>query len=313
VSKVLTEPQRHRLAGLATATLAWNVVVILWGAYVRASGSGAGCGAHWPLCNGEVIPRAPRLETWIELSHRLTSGVALILGLALLVIAVRRLERGHVVRRAAFWSFVFLLGEAAIGAGLVLFELVADNESTARALSMAAHLTNTCFLLAALTVTVVAARDREGFLAGSWRVPEGATAGAWGPGVLAGLVLASLTGAIAALGDTLYPAATLREALRQDFSASTVVLLKLRTLHPFVAVGAGVLAWSFAHRAGSVAPSRAARAVAMLVPLQIAAGVVNVALLAPVWMQIVHLLIADLLWISAVALVFATRWRAVPA
>jgi heme a synthase len=307
VNQLPTEERRRRFVGLVTATLAWNVVVILWGAFVRATGSGAGCGAHWPLCNGEVVPQSPRIETWIELSHRLSSGVALILGLSLLIVAVRWLERGHLARRAAFWSFVFLLGEAAIGAGLVLFELVADNESTARALSMAAHLTNTCFLLAALTTTLAAARERDGF-ANGWLRVEGEREGraATGLWLLGGLVLASLTGAIAALGDTLYPSTSLGAALRLDIAASTALLLKLRTLHPFVAVGAGLFAWAFAARGeGSVAR----RAIAALVPLQIVAGVVNVALLAPIWMQIGHLLIADSLWIAAVAMVFATRWR----
>ncbi len=43
----------------AWGVLLWNVLVALWGAYVRATGSGAGCGSHWPTCNGEILPRAP--------------------------------------------------------------------------------------------------------------------------------------------------------------------------------------------------------------------------------------------------------------
>ena len=107
--------------------LAYNLAVILWGAYVRASGSGAGCGAHWPLCNGEVIPRAPSIATLVEYSHRLTSGLALLGVVALMVWTWRVWGRGHPARRGALLSLIFILTEAAVGAGLVLFELVADN------------------------------------------------------------------------------------------------------------------------------------------------------------------------------------------
>src|SRR5947199_389083 len=100
-------------------TPAVNVLVVLWGATVRATGSGAGCGSHWPLCNGVVIPQAPRIETVIEFSHRLTSGIALLLVVGLVVGAFRLLPRGHAGRKAAVWSMFFMVGEAALGAALV--------------------------------------------------------------------------------------------------------------------------------------------------------------------------------------------------
>ena len=71
-----------RLARSAWAVLAYNVVVILWGAIVRATGSGAGCGSHWPLCNGVVLPNAEKASTLIEFAHRATSGIALLLVVA---------------------------------------------------------------------------------------------------------------------------------------------------------------------------------------------------------------------------------------
>jgi len=145
------DPRRFRR--FAWGVLAYNLLVVAWGAYVRATGSGAGCGSHWPLCNGEVIPRAERIETLIEFSHRLTSALDGLLVLALAVWAFRLFPRRHPVRPAAAWSLVFLVAEALIGAGLVRFELVADDASLARALVMAAHLVNTFLLLAALTLT----------------------------------------------------------------------------------------------------------------------------------------------------------------
>ena len=141
------------LTKYAWITLAYTVGVILWGAFVRASRSGAGCGAHWPLCNGVVIPRDPSIETIIEFSHRLTSGLALIAVVVLLGWVWRSCAPGHPARRGAAWSVFFMLTEAAVGAGLVLFEYVAENESIARAQWMAAHLVNTFFLLAWQTLT----------------------------------------------------------------------------------------------------------------------------------------------------------------
>ena len=199
-------------------------------------GSGAGCGAHWPLCNGEVIPRAPTVATLIEYSHRLTSGLALLAVVALLVWTWRACGAGHPARRGAVLSLLFILTEAAVGAGLVLFELVADNATMARAMFMAAHLVNTFLLVAALTLTAW-------WLSGGDAVRPGrrpAIALAWGA-LAVGLLLSGVSGAVAALGDTLYPAASHAEGLTATLSPSSHVLLRLRALHPVIAVSAGVL------------------------------------------------------------------------
>jgi heme A synthase len=295
-----------RLARYSWFTLACNILVILWGAFVRASGSGAGCGSHWPLCNGEVIPKSPGVAMLVELTHRVTSGMALLLVAGLVVLAWRYRPRGHPARWAAALSMVLMLTEAAVGAGLVLFELVADNKSMARAMFMGVHLMNTFFLLGFLTLT---AHFASGGTAFRW----------WGRAALgvglgmAALIAAGVSGAVAALGDTLFPAASLAEALRQDLSASSHLLIRLRLLHPVISATAGIIVGLLAARVLAVSPelARPARRVVVLVFLQVAAGVTNVILLAPVWMQIVHLLLADLLWISAVLLgaqVLAIEW-----
>lgn len=303
-----------RFARFSWITLAYNLLVILWGAAVRATGSGAGCGSHWPLCNGEVVPRAPRLETIVELTHRATSGIALLMVVALLVMAIRHRPRGHAARKAAAFTLFFMLTEAAVGAGLVLFELVADNQSMARALFMATHLINTFFLLAAMTLTAHFASGRAPF-----RLRGQGSLGAWITGGAVALLLAGVSGAIAALGDTLFPAATLAEALRQDLSPTAHFLIRLRVLHPaFSVVAAGLLIF-LAFRIeglqpGSLAARWGQRRILPLVFLQIVAGVVNVLLLAPVWMQLVHLLLADLVWIAflvtaAQALAVSRDWE----
>ncbi|HEX3130218.1 MAG TPA: COX15/CtaA family protein [Thermoanaerobaculia bacterium] len=286
-----------RLARYSWFTLGCNIAVILWGAFVRATGSGAGCGSHWPLCNGEVIPESPGTKMLVELTHRVTSGMALLLVVGLVVLAWRQRPKGHPARRAAALSMVLMLTEAAVGAGLVLFELVADNKSMARAMFMGVHLMNTFFLLGFLTLT---AHFASGGAAYRWRGRAAVGAGLG----MAALIAAGVSGAVAALGDTLFPATSLAEALRQDLSASSHLLIRLRLLHPVISATAGVIVGLLAARVLVSRPelTRPAKRVVILVFLQVVAGVTNVILLAPVWMQIIHLLLADLLWISAVLL-----------
>ncbi len=301
-----------RLARFAWLVLAWNVAVILWGAFVRASGSGAGCGAHWPLCNGEVVPRAPALETMVEFMHRATSGVALLLVVALAAWVFRARPKGHPARRAAGASVVFILVEAAVGAALVLFGLVAENDSVARALFMAGHLANTFVLLGCLALAAhwcgtdaplrPVAVSRFG-----WPMAIGAVA----------LVGIGKSGAVAALGDTLYPAQSILGGLAQDLSPTAHFLVQLRITHPILALAGALLVALCAGRVlqatDEPAARRAAWTVSSLALLQLAAGLANVALLAPVWMQIVHLLLADLLWIAFVLLAVRALSLVLPA
>ncbi len=283
----------------AWAVLAYNLLVVAWGAFVRATGSGAGCGKHWPTCNGEVVPRSPRLETVVEFTHRVTSGLALVLVVTLVVWAFRAFPRGHAARRASVGAIVLMLLEAAVGAGLVLFGWVARDPSAARGWVMAVHLVNTFLLLGALAL-VADWSDHPGGVA---TAGQGRTVAALAAALLA-VLLAGVTGAIAALGDTLFPSQTLAEGIRQELSGEGHVLLRLRVLHPFAAVLAGGLLLVAARSALAARPDarvrRAAVAIAGLVALELAAGAANVLLLAPVWLQLVHLLLADLTWISLI-------------
>jgi cytochrome c oxidase assembly protein subunit 15 len=290
-----------RVARFAWITLCYNVVVILWGAYVRATGSGAGCGSHWPLCNGEVVPRAPRLETLIELSHRLTSGLALIAVVVLLIAVWRTCAPGHPARRAAAWSMGFMLSEAAVGAALVLFQLVADNASAARAMFGATHLLNTFLLLASLTLTAH-------WLSGGSEVSvAGRSKLAWGLAALAfGILLVAISGSVAALGDTLYPSKSLAEGLGADMSASSHILIRLRIIHPLLAFVVGGALMASALRLPVPESNESGRELRYdligFVALQLAAGFANLLLLAPVVMQMIHLLLADVVWITFILL-----------
>ncbi|HEY6101456.1 MAG TPA: COX15/CtaA family protein, partial [Anaeromyxobacter sp.] len=124
----------------ARAVLVYNLLVVAWGAFVRATGSGAGCGKHWPTCNGELVPRSPRVETAVEFTHRATSGIALVLVVGLAVWAFRAFPRRHPARRAAVATVAFMIAEALVGAGLVLYGWVAKDPSAARGWVMAIHL-----------------------------------------------------------------------------------------------------------------------------------------------------------------------------
>lgn len=301
---------QRNFAIYAWLVLGFTILVILWGAFVRATGSGAGCGSHWPLCNGVVVPRQPATETMIELFHRVTSALSGVLVLGLLAWSFYAFPKGDKVRYAAAVSTFFIITEGLVGAGLVLFELVAHNASVARVYSMAAHLVNTFLLLAALTMTAWWASGGR-----SVRLRGQGKTGWLLLGALAFMLLLGVSGAVTALGDTLFPAGSLSEGIRQDFEATAHFLVRLRIWHPVIAIITGIyliVASSIIHEEKQDRQTyRLSRALRVLFLIQLAAGTINVLLLAPVWMQIVHLLLADLVWI--VAILFGAAALAVPA
>jgi heme A synthase len=271
--------------------LGYTVLVILWGAFVRATGAGAGCGSHWPLCNGVVIPREPKLETLIELGHRLSSGVLGILVVAFNIFAFRVLPKGHGARRFAFVSLLLVIAEALIGAGLVKFEWVASNVSEGRVYIMAFHLVNTFLLLGAMTLTAWFA-DGDG----ARRLRS--TAGVALPvaGALLAVLVVGANGAVTALGDTLVFTA----GIKPEESPLVAKLVASRFYHPTMAVAAfifvvGVVLW-LRPRMGEPA-RRYGLSILAVFGVQLLLGAVNVFLKAPVWLQLLHLGAADLLWI----------------
>lgn len=288
----------NRYTVFSWGTLAFVLLVIVWGAYVRATGSGAGCGSHWPLCNGTVVPRAPEVETMIEFTHRVTSGISMLLVVGMVIGAWRVYPRGHLVRRGAVTSLVLMVVEALLGAGLVIFGLVAEDDSVARAISMALHLVNTFLLVGAITLTCWWA---SGGAAPSLR-RQGATTGILALG-MAGFVILGMSGAVTALGDTLFSAITMSEARALGI---THWLLPLRVFHPLIAIVVSaylILAAVFvAVRRTDRATRRLAATMSVLLLVQLGAGFLNVYLRAPVWLQGLHLLLADLVWITLVLL-----------
>lgn len=293
---------------LAWTTLAFTVGVILFGAYVRISGSGAGCGQHWPTCNGEIVHLPRTLQTAIELTHRVTSGTSLLLVVALLVWARRTFPAGHAARRASAFALVFMIGEALIGAVLVKLDLVGHNASLARAVVMGLHLVNTWLLTGSLAVAAWSARHP---------VPRHFRPSGWDWLLALGLCLSvgvAMLGAVTALGDTLFPVtegAGMAQRLAEDQSVTANFLQRARVYHPLFAVAVSALLLYVApaamERHDTPQVRRLARIVLGLVLLQVAGGLLNISLSAPGWMQLVHLGLANALWISLVLLYTSSR------
>jgi cytochrome c oxidase assembly protein subunit 15 len=289
------------LVRYAWGVVGYNILVILWGAVVRATGSGAGCGDNWPLCNGDFFPHHPRLATVIEFAHRSMTGVATALIVGLVVWTFYATRRGDRARRAVVVSMIFLVTEALLGAVLVLGGYVQNNISTARVVMQSIHFTNTMLLLASLALTAWWLGDRLRQVSVQSARPLA------GPAWLAigATIVMGATGSLAALADTLFPSPSLRAGLMSDFAASAPVLVRMRWMHPAaVVVGACCVLWLVVRTR-----SHLGRVVAWLLALQFVLGVLDVLLLAPTWMQVLHLLGADLYWIALVCLAAEALWR----
>jgi heme A synthase len=288
------------------------LLVILYGAWVRISGSGAGCGAHWPTCNGQIVPFSPSEKTIVEFTHRVTSGLLGPLVIGLVVWAWVGAGRRKVIRWLAGITLLFVVFEALIGAGLVLGSLVADNASWARALVIALHLGNTLVLTACAVFTAWFGVGR------AWPSLSRPFAGrAWLWLSCAALVLVSMTGAVTALGDTLFPVkhgveGGMLSHLSQGFDSEVHFLVRLRVLHPVLALGVAVLVLQLIQRWADEPGELGtlARLSARLLWLQVSLGVVNIITAAPGWMQLVHLLGAEVLWAAVVLLLVSAQAQA---
>jgi heme a synthase len=292
------------LVRYAWGVVAYNILVILWGALVRATGSGAGCGNHWPLCNGQVVPLSPRADTLIEFTHRCMTGGSIFVVIGLLLWIFRATPKGAAARAMAVTSTALLVNEAILGALLVKLGYVTGNQSMGRVVVLSIHLSNTLLLLGALTLTAVMLRTgqktRELRLRGAKAV--------WTVIGLAATIVVGVSGSLAALGDTLFPASSLRAAIEQDMASGSPLLLRLRGIHPLSAIIAAVFVVWVVLQGRRTGEHRLGTAVLTLLGAQFVLGLVDVALLAPTWMQILHLLGADLYWTALVALAAKMVW-----
>lgn len=306
-------PRRSRNAGagvwlprLAWAALVYNLLVILWGAVVRITGAGAGCGDHWPLCNGVVVPQSPGMHTVIEFSHRLTSGASGLLAIALVALAFVATPRGHLARTGALWALGLIILEGLVGGVQVLLGLTATSTDPARGFVQGIHMANTFVLLGALLLTALWASGQPGLrLRGQGRAGTLSFIG------LALLLLMAMAGAVTALGDLLFLPADGSvgiSTVKHDFAVTASIIENLRVVHPLLSIlGAAYLAylsvWLRRERP-SAEVAQWSTVLLGLLAVQLLAGFVNVALRAPAWMQLTHLLLACLMWLVTVMLVY---------
>jgi heme a synthase len=311
----------NRLFLFSLVSLAWTTLVIVWGAFVRATGSGAGCGDHWPLCNGTAVPLNGGIKTFIEFSHRLTSGVCLLLVVFVAYYIFKTIKvlnsnpktawpKNSVseMKRLAVFSVIFIVLEAAIGAGIVLFELVEFDASLARGVTLSLHLVNTFLLLYTQTGIVLKSKFPNFTL-----FPNGTP---WNKNTvfaLAPIMFVGVTGGIAALGSTVFPESKLGGVSFDLLEETKHMFVRLRGIHPFAAIATtiGICIWAFKNISTKeivhkklASSFMAACAIGLL---QLFLGTLNIYLKAPIWMQLVHLLFADALFVAVVCILFFSR------
>jgi len=264
-----------------------SVFSIIAGAIVRATGSGDGCGASWPTCNGEIIPELDTPSELIEFSHRSVSGVLLIITLIIFVKSFK--DEVPTLQKKIIWSLTFfVLLEALIGAVIVIYEWVGMNSSVPRIIAVPLHLVNTFGLLGAYTLLFHLTRNSKTTLNNFF--DRGFKIG------LFLFLLSGATGSIAALADVIFPSESFITGLAEDFDTNSEVLTRLRILHPIVASALSLYLYSEANRLQNEYQV-ITKNIKLLIFLGVLLGVSNVISNIILPLSILHLLMADLLWI----------------
>lgn len=285
--------------------IAYTVVVIAWGAWVRISGSGDGCGEHWPLCHGEAIPSAAPTKTWIEVSHRYSTALYGLLVLLQLALAFKRFRRAHPARFWAVATVAFTITEALLGRQLVTLRLVNESTDLLRLVVMPLHLLNTSLLLFSAVMTAESIRFGERIRASiSPRIRR------YGLLSIAALLLLLTTGAIAALGSHLAPSESLMAGMLKDWSDDSHLAVRLRVIHPLIALLLGFallqVASAAQEEAAHVDAKRWLGIFGKVALGTLMVGVVTLVSLAPAWLKLSHLALANAVVIAASGCIFHT-------
>ncbi len=295
---------RVSYTGAAWAALVFTLFVVLWGGFVSASGAGDGCGDDWPLCGELLSPSgttpADAADTLVEFTHRATSGLALLAVAGLAVWSRYRFPPGHRARYWAVLSLAFMVVESLIGAALVIFQWVDMNVSLARALVQPVHLANTYLLMGALACAAWWSGSRRPAAAPGPERPDRLVAGA-----LCGLIVVSAFGTAASLASTVFPSESFLDGVRSDFAGGAHYLIRLRVWHPAAVLAFGAYLVWLGRRLGRTCPD----GLPVLFPVSagvfaaaFAVGVLDAVLLAPIALQMAHLLLAHALWLGLTAL-----------
>ncbi|MEA2001498.1 MAG: COX15/CtaA family protein [Actinomycetota bacterium] len=299
----MTSPEAvpdRRIALLSWSVLVLTVAVVIGGALVRATDSGAGCGESWPICGGQFIPEIGNYHTAIEVSHRLMTGLLGFGVLAIFILVRRQFEKDHRLRRAVFAGGVLLIIESLLGASLVIFGWVEFDASIARLIVVPLHLLNTFMLVGAFAMVAYFASGGGGF-----RVDLSATRDRLVIGGLGVILTIGATGALNALADTLIRSDALHIADSGEFLVTEPVLTQIRAIHPFVAIVGGLALYMMVRYLAAGATGLVkwlALAIQGIIWVQFILGMVNIALEVPLETQLIHLFVADVLWIAFVLL-----------
>lgn len=278
----------EKLKKITFFLLIYTLIVILWGAWVRISHSGDGCGDTWPLCHGQLIPNAQQNKTWVEFSHRITSGLFGIFIIAIYFF-IKRSDLTQLSKRISFWTLVFTVTEALLGAKLVLFRLVGSDDSFFRAFAMSLHQLNSLLLSGSIALLYfsfrhqhIKPRFQKIFLA-------------------IGFIIISMTGAWAALSTTLFPSENLLSGLMADLNQNSHWLVQLRISHPLMAltIGSGLALFFWYDGIQSTNRSRQfySYLTGVIILFGLLFGIMTLFALSPVWMKIAHLCLAHVMWI----------------
>ena len=277
-----------KLNSYAKLGLFLSIVSILAGAFVRATGSGDGCGATWPTCKGRIIPALTDTSELIEFSHRSVSGLLLIVTL-IIFSKTRKLQRDSLVKSVTNYLTFFVIFEAIIGAIIVLFEWVGLNSSLPRIIAVPIHLVNTFGLLGSYAILYKILEDdlqeiksifNKNFILISTL-----------------FLLSGATGSIAALADVLFPSASFVEGFLADFDKTSEVLTRLRILHPIISSTLAVVLYVYSTRINKKFGINV-KLLKTFVIVAVFLGVLNVLSNIVLPLSILHLAIADFLWIS---------------
>ena len=277
-----------KVESYAKAGLLLSIASILAGAFVRATGSGDGCGATWPTCKGKIIPALSDTSELIEFSHRSVSGVLLVVTLIIFA-KTRKFQKESLVRTVTNYLTFFVIFEALIGAVIVIFEWVGLNSSLPRIIAVPIHLVNTFGLLGSYAILYKILQDdlqniknmfNKNFLL-----------------ISSLFLLSGATGSITALADVLFPSASFVEGFLADFDRTSEVLTRLRILHPIISSILSIVLYVYATGIRkkynvSVKPLQ------ILILIAVFLGVINVLSNIVLPLSILHLAIADFLWIS---------------
>lgn len=302
---------QKKLEQISILQMVYLLAVVVYGAFVRSTGSGAGCGDHWPLCNGEMIPHSPGVKTMIEYGHRIMSALVFPL-FAYFYFLVKKEEKEHIQKnqksdplltKLSKSLLAFILIEALIGAVIVLIGHVADSKAQLRAISMSIHLLNTFALMANATLITYQVKYRD--LELKWQQFGSSSDKGVRFIALFCLLMLGVSGAVTALGDTVFPVVQHGQALMESMDASSHLFVKLRIYHPFMAVILGIFVFFLVHSILKHSQQRFGKlhkSFSHLIFLQFLIGYMNVRWFAPVWLQLIHLLIAELLWMALVVI-----------